>query len=133
MAEIGSRPLVWSISADGNRERPKKKPSQGREVPGAEDNPQSFDGRSSLTSNKEEILALFKRIQSSISKGETLNPKKRSPKAAEDKPSPSPSAESILEVLHQSRTRGKGETNDAFFFFFLKRMQLVKKMAGILY
>ncbi|KAL8460692.1 hypothetical protein ACS0TY_031493 [Phlomoides rotata] len=110
LREIGVRPLVWSIRADGNRERPKKKPSQGREVPGAEDNPQSFDGRSSLTSNKEEILALFKRIQSSISKGEALNPKKRNPKAAEDKPSPSPSAESILEVLHQSRTQGKGKT-----------------------
>lgn len=108
MAEIADRPVVSSIRADGNRERPKKNPSPGRapKADGPEDNPQSFDGRSSLSSNKEEILALFKRIQSSISKGETMNSKKRNSKAAEDKPSPS--AESILEVLHQSRTRGKG-------------------------
>ncbi|KAI3456130.1 hypothetical protein Pfo_012793 [Paulownia fortunei] len=108
LKEIADRPFVSSIRADGNRERPQKNPSPGRapKAEGLEDNTQSFDGGSSLSPNKEEILALFKRIQSSISKGETINSKKRNSKAAEDKPS----AESILEVLHQSRTRGKGKT-----------------------
>ncbi|KAL0352955.1 UNVERIFIED_CONTAM: Receptor-like protein 51 [Sesamum angustifolium] len=69
-------------------------PGRAPKADAQEDSPQSFDGRSSP--NKEEILALFKRIQSSISKGE-----KRNSKVAED----NPSAESILEVLHQSRTR----------------------------
>lgn len=100
MAEIAYRFSIPSIRADGNRERSQKNSSQGRapKADAQEDNPQSFDGRSSP--NKEEILALFKRIQSSISKGE-----KRNSKVAEDKPS----AESILEVLHQSRTRGKAK------------------------
>ncbi|XP_042004970.1 SAP-like protein BP-73 isoform X2 [Salvia splendens] len=83
----------------------KKNPYSGRapKTDGADDGAQS----SSLSPNKEEILALFKRIQSSISKGESVNPKKRTPKTAEDRlsPSPSTSAESILDVLHQSRTQ----------------------------
>ncbi|GFP89619.1 hypothetical protein PHJA_001105600, partial [Phtheirospermum japonicum] len=66
---------------------------------------QPLDGRSS---NKEEILALFKRIQSSISKGDTSNSKKRISKVAEDNNNNN-NSESILEVLHQSRTRGKGK------------------------
>ncbi|KAL0398445.1 UNVERIFIED_CONTAM: hypothetical protein Sradi_2187800 [Sesamum radiatum] len=99
--EIANRFSVLSIRADGNRERSQKNSSPGRapKADAREDDPESFDGRSSP--NKEEILALFKRIQSSISKGE-----KRNSKVAEDKPS----AESILEVLHQSRTRGKAKS-----------------------
>lgn len=113
--EIRDRSLVSSIRADGNRGRHKKNPYPGRspKTEGTDDgNAQSFDGKSSSSPNKEEILALFKRIQSSISKGETLSPKKRTSKAAEDnKPSSSsPSAETILEVLQQSRTQRKGKS-----------------------
>ncbi|KAK6123976.1 hypothetical protein DH2020_042321 [Rehmannia glutinosa] len=93
LKETADRPFVSSIRANGNRVRPPK--AEGTD-----------DGKSSLSPNKEEILALFKRIQSSISKGENTNSKKRNSKVAEDKTS----AESILEILHQSRTRGKGKT-----------------------
>ncbi|KAL1555968.1 SAP-like protein BP-73 isoform X1 [Salvia divinorum] len=105
--EISDRSLVLSIRADDGKKgrHNKKNPYSGKapKTEGADDGAQS----SSLSPNKEEILALFKRIQSSISKGETLNPKKRTPKTTEDKlsPSPSTSAESILDVLHQSRTQ----------------------------
>lgn len=99
------RPFISTIKADGNRERPPHKNSSPPKAEGHEDTPQPSDARSSLSPNKQEILALFKRIQSSISKGDNLNPKKRNSKAAEDN---KPSAESILEVLHHSRTRGKG-------------------------
>ncbi|KAG6405105.1 hypothetical protein SASPL_132687 [Salvia splendens] len=105
--EISDRSLVLSIRADDGKKgrHNKKNPYSGRapKTEGADDGAQS----SSLSPNKEEILALFKRIQSSISKGETVNPKKRTPKPAEDRlsPSPSTSAESILDVLHQSRTQ----------------------------
>ncbi|KAL3617016.1 hypothetical protein CASFOL_039410 [Castilleja foliolosa] len=60
-------------------------------------NSQPLDGRSSSSSssNKEEILALFKRIQSSISKGD--DSKKRNSK------------DSVFEALHQSRTPAKGK------------------------
>ncbi|KAL7129844.1 hypothetical protein ABFS83_13G094800 [Erythranthe nasuta] len=96
---IADRPFLSSIKAvDGNREFSKAEGLDGN-------NPQS----PSLSPNKQEILALFKRIQSSISKGENVNPKKRVSKSAEDSNKPS-SAESILEVLHQSRTQGKGKT-----------------------
>ncbi|KAG8385414.1 hypothetical protein BUALT_Bualt03G0042900 [Buddleja alternifolia] len=111
LAEIAdNKPSILSIRADGNnrRDRPQKSSSLGRAPKGEapdDSDPQSRDGRSTMSSNKEEILALFKRIQSSISKGDSVNSKKRNPKAAaaEDKPS----AESIFEVLRQSRTRGK--------------------------
>lgn len=63
-----------------------------------------FDAKSSLSPNKEEILALFKRIQSSIS---SATPNKRTSKNGEDY-KPSPSAESILEILHQSKPQRKG-------------------------
>ncbi|XP_057764229.1 SAP-like protein BP-73 [Salvia miltiorrhiza] len=109
--EISDRSLVLSVRADdGKKGRHKKNPYSGRapKTEGADDTAQSFEGKSSLSPNKEEILALFKRIQSSISKGETVNPKKRTSKTVEDKPSPS--AESILEVLHQSRTQRKGKS-----------------------
>lgn len=105
--------MVSSIRADGNRGRQKRNPYPGRSPKTDDSNAQSFDGKSSSSSpNKEEILALFKRIQSSISKGETLNPKKRTSKAGEDnKPSSSsPSAETILEVLQQSRTQRRGKS-----------------------
>ncbi|KAL7089173.1 hypothetical protein ACP275_13G172200 [Erythranthe tilingii] len=78
-------------------------------APNAEGQDGNYPPSSSLSPNKQEILALFKRIQSSISKGDNVNSKKRVSKSAEDSSKPS-SAESILEVLHQSRTQGKGKT-----------------------
>lgn len=107
MAELAVRPLVSSIRSNRNGERRRKDPlAWALEAEGLEDYPDSVDGRSSFSPDKEKILALFKRIQASISKGETVNSKKRSSKIADDKPS----AETILEVLHQSRTQRKGKT-----------------------
>ncbi|KAH6773602.1 hypothetical protein C2S52_003501 [Perilla frutescens var. hirtella] len=104
LAEIADRSFVLSVKANGGRHK-KNHPS--------DDNARSLDAKSSLSPNKEEILALFKRIQSSISKGgETVTSKKRTSRAAAEdhKPSSSPSAESILQVLHQSRTQRKGKS-----------------------
>ncbi|KAL3520059.1 hypothetical protein ACH5RR_018208 [Cinchona calisaya] len=55
--------------------------------------------------NPEEIISLFRRIQSSISKG-PVSSKEKSSKTSED----GPSVESVLEVLRQSRTKVKGKT-----------------------
>ncbi|KAL2475163.1 Rho termination factor [Abeliophyllum distichum] len=87
---------VSSTRADGN-------PVPGRPPKGGwKKNPQSSETEKKQ-SNKEEILALFKRIQSSISKGEAINSRKRNSKPAEDVSS----AESLLEVLRQSTRKGK--------------------------
>ncbi|KAL3820261.1 hypothetical protein ACJIZ3_006166 [Penstemon smallii] len=93
-------PFVSSIRANRDRSEKPPKNSSSKGEKGGNDN-----GKSSASSSKEEILALFKRIQSSISKGDTINSKKRSLTENEGK---KPSAESLLEVLRQSRTRGKG-------------------------
>lgn len=86
---------VSSTRADGN-------PVPGRAPKGEwKKNSESMDTEKK-TSNKEEILALFKRIQSSISKGETIKSRNRNSKQAEDV-----SAESLLEVLHQSTRKGE--------------------------
>lgn len=93
-----------SIRVDGNRSG---RPSQRTSASGrfrksdGEKIPQSSDGNSS---NQEEIISLFRRIQSSISKGESISSKKRNSKSSEEKPS----AESVLEVLRQSRKQVKG-------------------------
>lgn len=111
LAEI-SLALRIRAADDGKKGRNRKNPYSAR----APDD----DAKSSLSPNKEEILALFKRIQSSISKGDTTvnQPKRRSSKNADDnKPSSSPSAESILEVLHQSRTQRKGLAGFGFVMF----------------
>lgn len=104
MAELGG----WtSIRSDGSRDRPRKSSYLGGvpKTEGLEDDPPSVDGRSSSSPNKEKIIALFKRIQASISKGET---KKRSSKAIDDD---KPSADAIFEVLHLSREQAKGMCN----------------------
>ncbi|KZV14824.1 SAP-like protein BP-73, partial [Dorcoceras hygrometricum] len=99
-----------STRADGNKgeKPPQKNPSPGKahKGGGTEDNSQSVDNTKPVSPNKEEILAVFKRIQASISKGESLTSKKSASKIEEDKPS----AEAMLEALFQSRTPGKGKT-----------------------
>ncbi|XP_010246450.1 PREDICTED: rho-N domain-containing protein 1, chloroplastic [Nelumbo nucifera] len=91
---------VLSIRSEGSRRgRPRRNIGSGR-TPKEDDNlktPLSSDGNSS-GSNQEEIIALFRRIQSSISGGLGSN-KKRSSDNSKGKQS----AESVLEVLRQSR------------------------------
>lgn len=64
----------------------------------------SPDSKSSNSLNQEEIISLFKRIQSSISKGDSLSSKKRSTKSSEEKPT----IDSVLEILRHSKTESKG-------------------------
>ncbi|XP_073058589.1 uncharacterized protein [Primulina eburnea] len=110
LKELADKLSVSSIRADGNKgEKPPQKnpfPRKANKGGGTGDNSQSVDNKKPVSPNKEEILAVFKRIQSSISKGESLNSKKSASKLDEDKPS----AEAMLEALFQSRTPGKGKT-----------------------
>ncbi|CAI9782080.1 unnamed protein product [Fraxinus pennsylvanica] len=86
---------VSSTRADGN-------PVPGRAPKGEwKKNPESMEAEKKTS--KEEILALFKRIQSSISKGETIKSRNRNSKPAED----ASSGEALLEVLRQSTRKGK--------------------------
>ncbi|KAL0363484.1 UNVERIFIED_CONTAM: hypothetical protein Scaly_1303600 [Sesamum calycinum] len=123
--EIANRFSVPGIRADGNRERSQKNFSPGRapKADAQEDNPQSLDGRSSP--NKEEILALFKRIQSSISKGE-----KRNSKVAED----NPSAESIWKFFtnqgHEEKYCGFLQSLVFFVGLHLSLCSLTAKSLG---
>ncbi|KVH88042.1 SAP-like protein BP-73 [Cynara cardunculus var. scolymus] len=92
---------ISNIRADGNRRaRPAQRNSEsGRSINGDDNKtPQSSEG---TMHNKDEILALFRRIQSSIS-GETASKGRTN----------NPSAESVLEVLRQSRKPIKGKTSN---------------------
>lgn len=55
--------------------------------------------------NQDEIISLFRRIQSSITKEESMTRKQISKSSDEEKPS----EESVLDVLRQSRKQMKGE------------------------
>jgi hypothetical protein len=117
LAEIADGPLLFdsqkgfprltvlSIRSDGHRRHgpPRKSSDSRRRKEDENETPQSSDGKKSKSSNQEEIIALFRRIQSSISKGEST--KKRNSNLSEDKPS----SESILDVLRKSRKQVKGD------------------------
>ncbi|GER24515.1 Rho termination factor [Striga asiatica] len=111
LAEIQIRPPSVR-AANGNREKPRQKNTS--KVEDNNVNSQSFDDGtlfSSLSPNKEQILTLFEHIQSSIAKGETQKTrKKKSKRTAYSNDNNMMSAESILEVLFQSRTQQKGKT-----------------------
>lgn len=99
--------IISSIKSDGNRRGrpPRKNHISGRTEKGDKNKtPPSSDGKLSESSNQDEIIALFRRIQSSISKGESLGTKKRISDSSVDKTS----AESVLEILRQSRKQVKG-------------------------
>ncbi|PWA43929.1 hypothetical protein CTI12_AA530340 [Artemisia annua] len=83
------------------RARPVLRNSVNRRSTEGDDNeqPHLSEGK---TYNKEEILALFRRIQSSISAAEAAASKVGTNNA---------SAESVLEVLRQSRKQVKGKTS----------------------
>lgn len=104
-----TRLTVLSIRADGNRRgrHPQEHIAIGRTEKTHDENKmsQSSDGKTSNSKNQEEIIALFRRIQSSISKGDSISPKMRSSNSSQD----NTSAESVLEVLRQSRKQVKGE------------------------
>ncbi|RWR96315.1 Rho termination factor [Cinnamomum micranthum f. kanehirae] len=89
---------VSSIRSEGKRGRPPwKNTASDRST---EENKTS-DGESSVPSNLEEIIALFRRIQSSISKEGHVSTKKSSSNNAKVKQS----LESVVNVLHKSPAR----------------------------
>lgn len=97
---------VSSTKSDGSsRGRPPRKSSaSGRTEKEDEDSKSQSSVRKQLmSSNQEEIMALFRRIQSSISEGESTDTKKK--KASRSEKSPT---NSILEVLRHSRKHAKG-------------------------
>ncbi|XP_060193735.1 rho-N domain-containing protein 1, chloroplastic [Lycium barbarum] len=99
-----------TIRADGSRRRRSSKDATpGKTSKGGELNIQPTpDRKSSNSLNQEEIISLFKRIQSSISKGDSLSSKKRSTKSSEEKPT----IDSVLEILRHSKTQAKGTTSN---------------------
>lgn len=99
-----------TIRADGSRRRKSSKDATpGKKSKGDELNIQSSpDSKSSNSLNQEEIISLFKRIQSSISKGDSTSSKKRSSKSSEEKPA----IDSVLEILRHSKTQPKGKASN---------------------
>ena len=112
---------ISSIKSDGNRRgRPSRKNHiSGRTEKGDKNKtPPSSDGKLSESSNQDEIIALFRRIQSSISKGESLGTKKRISDSSVDKTS----AESVLEILRQSRKQVKGNAKLTIMFVAVEKI-----------
>ncbi|KAM4100948.1 hypothetical protein ACJW30_05G106800 [Castanea mollissima] len=99
---------VSSIRSDENgRRRPPWRSSASRRTSEDEnETPQSSNGEKSNSSNPEEIIAMFRRIQSAISKDESVKTKRNS-NLSKDKTSP----ESVLEVLRKSRKQVKGDVD----------------------
>ncbi|CAN4105633.1 unnamed protein product [Withania somnifera] len=99
-----------TIRADGSRRRRSSKDATpGKKSKAVELNIQSSpDSKSSNSLNQEEIISLFKRIQSTISEGDSTSSKKRSTKSSEEKPA----INSVLEILRHSKTRPKGKTSN---------------------
>lgn len=95
---------ISCIGSDGDRagqRPPRRGPTSGRK-PKKEDNNKLPVGKKANSSNQEEIIALFRRIQSSISKEKSVNEKKKNADASEKKSS----TESILNVLRRSGKQG---------------------------
>lgn len=101
---------VSSIRSEGKgRGRPPRKNTASDRS--TEENKTS-DGESSFPSNQEEIIALFRRIQSSISKEGSVSTKKSSSNNAKVKQS----LESVVNVLRKSPARKQVKGNIGFAF-----------------
>ena len=101
---------VSSITSDGNRRGspPRKSSASGRKK-GDESNKSSDGIKASSSSSQEEIIALFRMIQSSVSKGEIGSAKTKTFSSSKDKST----AESVLDILRESRKNVQG--NDITF------------------
>ncbi|KAJ7947143.1 Rho termination factor, putative isoform 1 [Quillaja saponaria] len=89
----------------------RRKSASGRTTNGdGNKRPQSSDGKKFNSSDQEDIIALFRRIQSSISKGDSESSNKRSSNLQKEKPS----SESILDVLRESgkELKAKAKTSN---------------------
>lgn len=96
------------LGSDGNRRgHPPQSPDSDGTTMNEEDKRPPVRKRSN-SPKQEEIIALFRRIQSSISKEESVNTETKNSNASEDKPT----AASILKVLGRSSKQGKGRRNE---------------------
>ena len=95
-------PLVLSIQADGDkRDISSPRISALGRIPKDDGNNAQQLSSAKSSKNQEEIISLFRRIRSSISR-ESASVKEGSSKLSDEKAS----AESVLEVLRQSRRQG---------------------------
>lgn len=115
MAEIADKsmpfsslnPTLSSITSDGNTKGsgPKKSSNNAPGSKKIDENEKSSSGiKAPKSSSKEEMIALFRRIQSSISRGKPGRAKSESFSSSEDKST----AESVMDLIHESRVNVKG-------------------------
>ncbi|OIV95247.1 hypothetical protein TanjilG_21637 [Lupinus angustifolius] len=89
---------------------------------------QTFDGKKSKSSEDKEIIALFKRIRSSISKGVSQKTEKKSSKENNEKPS----IKSILDILGDPKKVKAGKTSKrAKEQALIKRIGLTSKQKEV--
>lgn len=92
---------VTNIRCDGDKRgqsHERKTASRRTEKKDGNKRTRTFDGKKSKSPDLEEIIALFRRVQLSISEGGSKGTEKRRSESQKDKPS----AESILDVLRES-------------------------------
>lgn len=90
---------------------------------------QTFNGKKSKSSDQEEIIALFRRIRSSISKEDSQNTRKRKSKANKDKPS----TETILDILWgpQKQVKASRTSNRVKEQDLAKRIRVSRKQQEV--
>lgn len=101
---------VSCIGSEGNGgdQPPRRRSSSGRTNKNdGTKKKREAGGKKSKASDQEEIISLFRRIQTSISNKESVNAKKINSNVSED----SPSSESILQALYGSRKQ-KGNADE---------------------
>ncbi|XP_044496619.1 uncharacterized protein LOC123219027 isoform X2 [Mangifera indica] len=97
---------IVSIRSDESRRgRPPQKGSDAGRTKKGDGNQrtQLSDGKALSSSNQEEIIALFKQIQSSISQGDPVSMKKRDRIPSDGKRT----VESVIDILHHARKQVK--------------------------
>ncbi|MBA0811029.1 hypothetical protein Gohar_002967 [Gossypium harknessii] len=128
-------PTLSSITSDGNTKGSGPKKSSNN-VPGSkeiDENEKSSSGiKAHKSSSKEEMIALFRRIQSSISKGKPGRAKSESFRSSEDKST----AESAMDVIRESRmnvkdTRSKKGTKALRWRSSVSKKSKVEKKATV--
>ncbi|PON41135.1 Rho termination factor, N-terminal [Parasponia andersonii] len=122
---------ISCIGSDGNR---RGRPPRRNSISGSETNEEEINkspvSRKQSSPNQEEIIALFRRIQSSISNKESTNHNKTTSNASATEDNPS-SAESLLRVLSGSgKKQGKAKNEDGSKIL-RRRRGVPKKEEGI--
>ncbi|MBA0869104.1 hypothetical protein Goshw_023197 [Gossypium schwendimanii] len=128
-------PTLSSTTSDGNTKGsgPKKSSNNAPGSKEIDENEKSSSGiKAPKSSSKEEMIALFRRIQSSISKGKPGRAKSKSFSSSEDKST----AESVKDVFRESRmnvegTRSKKGTKALRWRSSISKKSKVEKKATV--